>query len=258
LIFYINSTPVHYTVTGSGPAILLIHGFLESSNMWRRLVPLLADKNTVITIDLPGHGASGCLDEVHTMELLAETLHRITEELSIRRISIMGHSMGGYVALAFLEKYQPMVESIVLLNSTSVEDSTEKKKNRDKAIKIIRKNPDLFIGMTIPSLFSEKNRIKFKQDIEILKKEALTFPSEGIIAMLKGMKTRSDRTSVLGNFRGNKFMICGLDDPLFDLSEMETLSIASNSMLYKVQGGHMTVNENWDEFVKIMHFIDFL
>ena len=219
---------------------------------------MLADKNTVVTIDLPGHGASACLDEVHTMELLAETLHRIIDELLIKRLSIMGHSMGGYVALAFLEKYHPIVETIVLLNSTTVEDSLEKKKNRDKAIKVIRKNPDLFIGMTIPNLFSEKNRVKLKKDIEILKKEALTFPPEGIIAMLKGMKIRRDRTSVLSNFKGKKYMISGLEDALFDLSDMETLSITSNSMLFKVQGGHMTVNENWNEFVKIMHFIDFL
>jgi len=258
MILHINGTSIHYHVTGAGPAIILLHGFLESSTMWNRLVPLLAEKNTVVTIDLPGHGSSGRLDEVHSMELQAETVYQVINELKLDRIRIMGHSMGGYVALAFTELYQSMVDTLVLLNSTSIGDSIDIQKNRDRAIKIMRKNPDLYIGMSIPNLFAENNRKRFRSEIENLKNEALAFPHEGIIAMLMGMKIRKDRSSVLKNFQRSKFLICGIDDPIFDISDMEKLSIASNTMLFKVEGGHMSVNENWSEIVKIMHFIDFL
>jgi len=151
-----------------------------------------------------------------------------------------------------------MVSTLVLLNSTTIGDSIEIQKNRDRAIRVMRTNPELYIGMSIPNLFSENNRKQFRPEIDILKKEALTFPYEGIIAMLKGMKIRRDRSSVLKNLNGNKYMICGADDPIFELSDMEKLAKATNTMLFKVNGGHMSVNENWSDFVKIMHFIDFL
>jgi pimeloyl-ACP methyl ester carboxylesterase len=226
--------------------------------MWNRLVPLLSEKNTVVTIDLPGHGSSGCIDEVHTMELLAETIHQVIEELGLDRVRIMGHSMGGYVALAFIELYYSMVETLVLLNSTTINDTDDIQKNRERAIIAMKQNPDLYIGMSIPNYFAEKNRKRFRTEIDILKKDALTFPHKGIIAMLKGMKIRKDRTSQFRKLKGNKFLICGIDDPIFDISDMEKLSIASNSMIFKVEGGHMSVNESWPEIVKIMHFVDFL
>ena len=204
MILHINETPIYYNVSGTGPAIILIHGFLESSNMWNRLAPLLAEKNTVVTIDLPGHGKSGCLDEVHSMELLAETVYQVIKQLELGRIRILGHSMGGYVALAFTELYRSMVSTLVLLNSTAIADSVETKKNRDRAIEAVRLNPALYIGMAIPNLFAEYNREHFQSEIESLKKEALSFPPEGIIAMLKGMKIRKDRTSVLKAYKGNK------------------------------------------------------
>jgi pimeloyl-ACP methyl ester carboxylesterase len=226
--------------------------------MWDRLVPLLAEKNSVITIDLPGHGSSGCLADVHTMELQAEVVYSILEDLKVDQIRIMGHSMGGYVALAFTEMYQSMVTTLVLLNSTTIGDSIEIQKNRDRAIRVMKTNPELYIGMSIPNLFSENNREQHRPEIEILKKDALTFPHEGIIAMLKGMKIRKDRSSVMKNFSRNKYMICGADDPIFELSDMEKLSNETKTMLFKVNGGHMSVNENWDEIVKIMHFVDFI
>ncbi len=250
--------PIHYHVSGTGPAIILLHGFLESSTMWNRLVPLLAEKNTVVTVDLPGHGLSGCLDEVHTMELLADAVFQVISELDLDMVRIMGHSMGGYVSLAFTEHYPSMVDTLVLLNSTSIGDSMDIRKNRDRAIAVMKKNPDLYIGMSIPNLFAENNRKGFRTEIETLKKDAFSFPHEGIVAMLKGMKIRKDRSSVLKKFDGRKYLICGTDDPIFDVSDMEKLSITSNTMLFKVDGGHMTVNENWSEFVKIMYFIDFL
>ena len=242
MIFNHNNIPIHYQVVGKGPAVVLLHGFLESSSMWDRLIPLLAEKNTVVTIDLPGHGLSGCIDEIHTMELLAETVHKVIDNLNLGRISIMGHSMGGYVALAFIELYGSIVDTLVLVNSTALSDSVAIQRNRDRAIKVMRQNPDLYIGMSIPNLFAETNRKRFRDEIEVLKKNALTFPHKGIIAMLKGMKIRKDRTSVLREFKGNKFLISGTDDPIFDISDMEQLSIASNTTLFKAQGGHLTVN----------------
>lgn len=258
MIVHYQSTPIHYHVNGKGPAIVLLHGFLESSSMWDRLVPLLSKKNKVITIDLPGHGLSGCIEEIHTMELLAESVHCVLNETNINRAHFIGHSMGGYVTLAFAEKYESMIDHLILLNSTTLGDSIVNKRNRDRAITLIDQKPELFIGLAISGLFAEKNRKQFRSVINSLKNEAIRFPEDGIKALLKGMKERDDRSSILKNFPGKKYMICGIEDPLFQVSSMEELSKSCNTMLFKIDGGHMSVNENWNEIVKIMRFIEFL
>ena len=192
------------------------------------------------------------------MELLADGIHCVLDELNIDLAHFMGHSLGGYVALAFVEKYESKIDHLILLNSTTVSDSSEKRRNRERAIKMIKLNPELYIGIAITGLFAEKNRKQFSAKIDSMKKEALDFSIKGIIALIKGMKERNDRTSILKNFPRKKYMICGIEDPLFQLSSMEKLSKTCNTMLFKIDGGHMSVNENWNEIVKIMHFIDFL
>ena len=101
-----------YTDQGKGNPIVLLHGFLENSKMWMDLVPEISKKNRVICIDLLGHGKTPCLGYVHTMELMAEAVESILNHLKIKDSIIIGHSMGGYVALAFAEKNPKRVKSI--------------------------------------------------------------------------------------------------------------------------------------------------
>jgi pimeloyl-ACP methyl ester carboxylesterase len=117
--------------------MLLLHGFLESSTIWSTIVPELSKYNTLVILDLPGHGKSGCIAETHSMELMAEVVHSLLKFLKIKSVSFVGHSMGGYVALAFAEKYEHNIERLVLLNSTTNEDSTERKRNRERSLNII-------------------------------------------------------------------------------------------------------------------------
>ncbi len=126
-----------------------MHGFLLISSIWDELVPLLSKKNKVIIIDLPGHGKSGCMAEIHSMELMAEVINFILEKNNIDQASFIGHSMGGYISLAFTEKYESKVNALILLNSTTEKDSAEKKINRDHFIKIIKYNKEVFVKMAI-------------------------------------------------------------------------------------------------------------
>ena len=142
MITYYNETPIHYTVKGKGPSLVLLHGFLLSPSIWVDIAPILSKKNKVITIDLPGHGKSGCIADTHTMEMMAEVVNYILEENKIDQASFIGHSMGGYISLAFAEKYESKINTLVLLNSSTEADSSERKINRDRAIKIIKHNQD--------------------------------------------------------------------------------------------------------------------
>ena len=118
---------VHVADTERGErCVVLLHGYLESMLVWDEFVDLLKDKVRVVTIDLPGHGISMVTGEVHTMEFLADTVAHTMSVLGIERYSVVGHSMGGYVALAMLDLYVSHLDSIVLLSSTTSADSQEK------------------------------------------------------------------------------------------------------------------------------------
>lgn len=168
----------------------------------------------------------------------------------------MGHSMGGYVALAYIELYPSEISQIILLNSTTVADSATRLENRRRALQLIPKNPESFIAMAIRNLFAPSNRQKFETQIDLLKDEALTFPLEGILAAVRGMMQRPDRSNILKNFKGTKLIITATDDPIVPISEIKEVAIFTNSELKKVPGGHMSLTENYAEILKIVHFIE--
>src|SRR5690554_4835033 len=147
MIFNFKNTPIYYNVVGEGRATVLLHGFLESSKMWAPLIPELSRNRQIIMIDLPGLGESGVISETHSMELMAEVVDSILEYLHVSTATFIGHSMGGYVTLACAEMFPDRVEKIVLLNSTAIADSEERKANRDRAIKIIDRSPKAYISM---------------------------------------------------------------------------------------------------------------
>ena len=168
-----KNTKISYSDTGKGNAVVLLHGFLENQKMWQDLVPELCKKYRVVTIDLLGHGETECLGYVHSMEENAEVVRAVLSKLRIRKAIFAGHSMGGYVALAFAELYPAIVKGLVLLNSTSKADSEERKTNRDRAIKAVKKDYTAFVRLSITNLFSEENREKMIDEIEKVKLEAL-------------------------------------------------------------------------------------
>ena len=207
-IFYKN-TAISYSDTGKGTAVVLLHGFLENKKMWDDYIPVLSQKNRVITIDLLGHGDSECLGYVHSMENNAQVIRSVLTHLRIRKAVFVGHSMGGYVALAFADLYPNSTKGLVLLNSTAKADSAERKKNRDRAIVAVKQNYGNFIRMSIANLFSEDNREKLNSEIEKVKKEALKTPLQGIVASLEGMKIRKDREFILHESEFQKLLILG-------------------------------------------------
>jgi len=245
-----------YTRQGNGKAIVLLHGFLEDRTMWEPFLHVLSENHTVITIDLPGHGKSDCIGYIHSMELMAEVVEAVLKKENIKAAKIMGHSMGGYVALAFAERHPEMCTEIVLLNSTPKGDSTERKENRARAIALVKKNKDAFLSMAISHLFAEKNKSKFSAEIESLKKEALKMKTQGIIAALEGMKVRKDRTRLLKKLTVPKTIIAGTLDPIMPLDDLEKIALNCNCQFIKWEGGHMSTIENRVEMLKFMHFIE--
>ena len=248
---------VHYTDEGEGTPVVLLHGFLENSTMWKEIIPQLSKSNRVIAIDLLGHGETECLGYIHTMEQMAEAVDFVLEHLKISKSIFIGHSMGGYVALAYAELFKDKVISVCLMNSTSMADSDERKKNRDRAIEAVKQNSKTFVSMAVANLFAEYNREKFSDKIEEVKKEALKIPVQGIIAALEGMKIRKDRTDFWRESKFKKLMILGKNDPVL---EYDKISIeAENAGVENVvfSDGHMSHIENFNELAyNLMRFIE--
>ncbi len=257
MLFEFKGIPVFYTDDGNGKAIVLLHGFLESSTMWNDLVPALSKNYRVITIDLLGHGQTGCLGYVHTMELMADVVDAVLTQLKVETFTVIGHSMGGYVALALAESALKTIEGLCLLNSTPQADSEERKINRDRAITVVKQSHEAFISMSVSNLFSPDNRDRLAVEIEKTKDEALKTPLQGIIAALEGMKVRKDRSSLLSRLPYKKLLIAGKKDSVLDyqnlLGQMRRIDIE----IVEFPDGHMSHIENKEELsYKLFHFIE--
>lgn len=186
------------------------------------------------------------------MEDHADAVHAVLSELRIRKAIFVGHSMGGYVSLAFAELYPENIKGLVLLNSTARADNEERKINRDRAVKAVKQSFINFISLSIANLFSEKNRDRLSSEIEKVKKEALKTPLQGIVASLEGMKIRVDREVTLHLTPYPKLMVLGEKDPV--LPYEETLEQLENTKveLITFPDGHMSHIENQIELLKVL------
>lgn len=247
---------LNYEIKGTGKPIVFLHGYLENLKMWGSIQSVLSRDYQTILLDLPGHGKSEVVSEIHTMEIMAEEVQKTLEYLGIQETMFVGHSMGGYVILALAELYPDWVKSFVLMNSTSLPDSEEKKAQRLKAVETAQKSLDTLIKMSIPTLFAEQNLENLKEEIEFTKGLARETPLEGVAAALKGMRLRLDRSIIWEEFEGEKGIIIGEFDKAINPKEiLEILPEKDQLAKLVLPIGHMAhleaTNESL-EFIKKM------
>jgi pimeloyl-ACP methyl ester carboxylesterase len=240
----LETSIIHYTIKGKGKSVVLLHGFLEASFIWNGYVDLLSKSHQVVTIDLLGHGKTTVTAPIFTMEAQADMVREIMKKENINQAHLVGHSMGGYIALAFLEKFPEMVQKVTLLNSTSLPDNEERKALRDRAMVAVQQNKDLYVGMAIANLFAEDSRTLFAHEIEEIKKEAQKTSTDGIIACIKGMKIRKDRTFLLQQNLVPIQVILGEKDPVLPMESQEFLKQIPYVKVFTFPDGHMSWLEN--------------
>lgn len=251
MITLFEGKKIHFTETGKGETLVLLHGFLESKEIWSDFIPEFSKYGRIITIDLPGHGQSECIAEVHSMEMMAEVVKNVLDKLDVEKANFIGHSMGGYVTLAFLEANPERVNELMLLNSTPEEDSEEKKTNRDRALEVVRKNKKAFVSMAISNLLTPEHEKEFSEEVAELKKRAMKFPTEGITAALKGMKIRTNRMEALKKHPGPKIIVSGAEDQLIDLMTIRSIARQCETSHIVLPGGHLTYLECRNEFTNL-------
>ena len=254
--FFYKNTKISYSSSGKGNAIVLLHGFLENQTMWDFYIDDLSKTNKIITIDLLGHGNSECLGYIHTMDDQADMVFAVLKELKIENATFVGHSMGGYVALAFADLYPESITGLVLLNSTTYPDNHERKINRNRAIKMAHKEFVSLVKISISNLFNVDNRDKIKSEIEAVKKVALKTPLRGYIAAQEGMKVRKNKEHILHLTSFPKLLILGKKDGVLDYEENIKQIEDTNTQLVSFPDGHMSHIENKIELKKV--FVSFL
>lgn len=203
---------IHYQDSGSGNAIVLLHGFLESMKIWDFFATALSGSFRVISVDLPGFGKSENISPVHTMELMAQCVKAVLHELSVPECVMVGHSMGGYTALSFALQFPEMLKGLLLFHSQAGADSPEAKANRERATAVVRAEHHLYIKNFIPTLFASGNVKIYFKEIEELMDDADSVSKETIVAALEGMKMRNDSQHLLSDLDIPICFIIGKND----------------------------------------------
>ncbi len=232
---------IGYSRSGVGNTIVLLHGFLEDSSMWDGFVADHSDQFEIVTVDLLGHGSSDCTGYVHTMEEQAEAVLSVLKIENIERCVMIGHSMGGYVTLAFADQYPDRLTGFGLFHSTAFPDSEAKKIERERAVIAIMDHPELFVELTIPKLFAANRLHAMKVEIDAAINLAKKHPTQGIIANARGMKERKDQSELLRRTSLPVLFVHGNEDPVLsnDLAKEQTRNCNHISAYFLDGVGHM-------------------
>ncbi len=237
---------------GEGITLLLVHGYIEDLTIWNGFADTLAEQFRVVAVDLPGHGKTDNFNAVHSMELMADVLHAVLQNLKIEKCIAVGHSMGGYAVMAFVEKYPELLQGFSLFHSAPYSDNDEKKENRNRQIGLIRagKKQQVYTAH-IPNIFAPQNIERFTHAIEKAKKAAAAMFDDSIIAAIQGMKQREDRASVLKNSNLPFLYVIGKHDRFIPMDILDKLEMPKNSTTLVLENsGHAGFIEEQEKAIE--------
>ncbi len=254
-----HESSIYYRLVGEGEPVILLHGFGEDGSIWDALSEQLKKKYRLIIPDLPGSGQSVSNTDGITMEKMAEKVKEVLDKEGIQQCKMIGHSMGGYITLAFAEKYAHYLHSFGLFHSTAYADSEEKKEARKKNIEFIGKHGSAkFLRQTVPNLFSEETRSNNPELVEQIINKYSNLSPTSLVNYTAAMMNRPDRVSVLENFKKPVLFIMGEHDTAVPLEQgLKQCRVPEISYIYIcVHSGHMGMLEEPEFSLKAIQ--DFL
>lgn len=241
---------IKYYESGSGTPVVLLHGYLESSLIWGPFAKKLSEIYHVIAIDLPGHGQSETNGTIHSMEYMARGVYFVLEELNIGKYFLIGHSLGGYVALALVELCPEKISGYCLFHSHPFADGLETIEKRKREIRVVNAGKkNLMYPDNVTKMYADRNLDKFADALDKSKEIASLTPGDGIIAVLNGMMERPSRASLLESCnipclwllgRMDNYINCDKTLAKINLSEFVTVKILE-------QSGHLGFIEQENE-----------
>lgn len=261
--FTYNQSKIAYNIEGQGAPVVLVHGFGEDGSVWKKQVDFLREYFTIIVPDLPGSGGSELLDadrfDSNMIDVYADCLYALLQEEKTVPCAMLGHSMGGYITLAFAEKYPASLHRFGLVHSTAFADGEEKKKNREKSIAMIEEYGSLaFLKNTTPNLFAAKFKAEHPEAVQALIDAGASFSKQSLQQYTRAMMLRPDRTHVLLSNSLPVLFVIGTEDVAAPLADViKQVSLPNISYIHVLQdSGHMGMWEAPDLLNR--HLLSFL
>lgn len=243
-----------YRKAGSGTAVMLVHGFPMEGKLWSNQAKELKKHFHLIIPDLPGSGGSPLVEPL-TIENMADMLHDILLQEKLEKCILIGHSMGGYIGLAFAEKYAGKLQGLGLFHSSAFADTEEKKQGRLRSIKLMEQyGAAAFLRQMMPNLVAASFRKQRKEELQHLIKERLHSPVATLKAYYLAMVKRPDRTEVLKQTKAPVLFVIGKEDtsasPKNLLQQVSLPSVSSVYLFDKV--GHLGMLETPEASLKML------
>jgi pimeloyl-ACP methyl ester carboxylesterase len=253
MFFLYSGRRINYSDSGKGHVVVLLHGYLESSEVWDGFADKLAEKFRVIAVDLPGSGLSDTFDETHSMEFMAGVINELIDHLNLKKVFITGHSLGGYVTLAFLELFSDRLSGYCLFHSSPFPDTSETAEKRKREIEIVKMGKkNLMYPDNVVRMFATSNLEKFAKELQRSKDIASRIPGDGIIAVLNGMMIRPSRLVYMEQGRVPCLWILGKMDNYIPCEQIQKrVNLPSNAKTVVLENsGHMGFIEEEENSVK--------
>lgn len=252
-----NGIQIAFDDRGEGDPVILLHGFCGSSAYWEKIVPELESQYRIITPDLRGHGRSSVPDEMYSMDLIAEDIIGLMDVLDLPQVSLFGHSLGGYAALAFAEKYPNRLNRLSLIHSTGFPDTEEAMAKRLEAVADInREGIGAFIEGFVPKLFAPEHLMSMPEQVEATKQIGSIMTAKGAIHSLQGMRCRPDRREILNTIGVPVLLVAGSEDRVIPAEKTFTADGSQVTQITLEGMGHMSMMESPEELTRAMK--DFL
>ncbi len=243
-----NSIQLHYSDTGVGLPVVLLHGFPFNSSIWHEQIRSLTGLYRVITPDLRGFGKSIAPAGVYEMDVLAADILALLDSLGIQQCVLMGHSMGGYVALAAYKMFPDRIQALGLIASQAGADSEEARQNRLNTVENVLKAGDkgarVVVDSMLPKMFA-KDSTPEPEIVEEVTKIMLGTDVSGIVGALKGMAARPDSTPILPDMKIPVLLLSGDKDQLIPATKSETMAsvIPNPTHIVVEDAGHLLMME---------------
>lgn len=236
----VNGIEIAYERRGQGTPLVLLHGFPLDHHLWDDVAPLLADRFDVITPDLRGFGESTTVDSAYDMDDYASDIAGLLDQLGIEQAAIVGHSMGGYIALAFARLYPHRMRGLGLVSSQALADAPERKEGRYKSADDVSKNGIGSVVEAMASKFTNDQNLQAYARSSMERQQPAAY-----IGALKAMAERPDSTSFLSSFQFPVVIVHGDADSLIPVDRARDVKAAlPQAHLVEVPGaGHMPMME---------------
>lgn len=247
----IDDINLAYSDVGSGPPIVLIHGYPFNRSLWNEQVEALSGKYRVVTPDLRGFGDSDSSAGTATMNRMAQDVAELMDQLDIPQAVIGGLSMGGYVVLAFCKQFGPRVKALVLADTRAQADTEEAKKTRaEQAEKALAEGMAGIADAMLPKLLTPDTVSKRPEVVKRIRDMMLKTKPEGAAAALLGMAQRDDQTEFISSLKVPALIIAGREDAITPPSDSEAMhaKIAGSRLVVIENAGHVSNLEQTQQF----------